>query len=549
MKFLITALAFVMVGSVLAEDSEDTEGIVVVCPIEGMIDEGIVVIVKRAIKEARELDAKAIIFRVNTPGGRVDSAVNIAAAIGGAHCPTLAYIEGMGAISAGALISFACDDMVMIPGSNIGAATPVIPSAQGMLPTSEKEVSFMRAKMRALAEANGHNPHIAHAMVDKEIELRGYTAEDGTYHVYSVENASDGSTTDAPTDTTEADPDAFPLKKFFDALKGDLPDPTGDTLTPEDAPTPTAPPASKSGTSMTRSEPGTVVYEDGSELVLASGKLLTLTPKEALKYGVIDFIVDDLDEAAAHYDLGGTQIHTIEFNWAERFYRFMTNPTVAGLLLMLGMGGLYFEVKTPGFGIPGIIALTCLTLLFGSHYVLGLTDAGDLILIAAGVVLILVEIFAFPGFGIPGVAGIICLCLGVYLAMVDFKVPEYSWQFDRLNEVAYSFVVALVSFSVLVGLTWRYLPRTRLYGALVLGETQQISEGFVVQTQEEVRAALGLEGTASTMLRPAGRGRFAGKTYDVVARGDFIDKGSRIKIVEAEGNRYVVDLTNEEETG
>ncbi|MCH7910166.1 MAG: hypothetical protein IIB38_11175, partial [Candidatus Hydrogenedentes bacterium] len=498
MKFLITALAFVMAGSVFAEDAEDTDDIVVVCPIEGMIDEGIVVIVKRAIKEARELDAKAIIFRVNTPGGRVDSAVNIAAAIGGAHCPTLAYIEGMGAISAGALISFSCDDMVMTPGSNIGAATPVIPSPQGMLPTSEKEVSFMRAKMRALAEANGHNPHIAHAMVDKEIELRGYTAEDGTYHVYSVENARDGSTMDAPAET---DPDASPLKEFFDALKGDLPDPTGDTLSP------TAPPVSKSGTSMTSSEPGTVVYEDGSELVLASGKLLTLTPKEALKYGVIDFIVDDLDEAAGHFDLDGARLHVIEFNWAERFYRFMTNPTVAGLLLMLGMGGLYFEVKTPGFGIPGIIALTCLTLLFGSHYVLGLTDAGDLILILAGIILILVEIFAFPGFGIPGVAGIICLILGFYLAMVDFKVPEYSWQFDRLNEVAYSLFVALASFAVLVGLTWRYLPRTRLYGALVMGETQQVSEGFVMQTEEDTSAALGLEGTASSMLRPAGRGR------------------------------------------
>ena len=173
-----------MAGSVFAEDTAEPKSIVVVCPIEGMIDEGILVIVKRAVKEARELDATAIVFRVNTPGGRVDSAVNIAAAIGGAHCRTIAYIEGMGAISAGALISFSCDDMIMTAGSNNGAATPVIPSAQGMLPTSEKEVSFMRAKMRALAEANGHNPHIAHAMVDKDIELRGYTGEDGTYHVY-----------------------------------------------------------------------------------------------------------------------------------------------------------------------------------------------------------------------------------------------------------------------------------------------------------------------------------------------------------------------------
>ncbi|MEX2016152.1 MAG: ATP-dependent Clp protease proteolytic subunit, partial [Candidatus Hydrogenedentales bacterium] len=122
-----------------ATGQDEIGDVVIVCPIEGMIDEGIAVIVERAVEEANEKGAKALIFRIDTPGGRVDSAVKIASAIQRSRTLTIAYIEGMGAISAGALISMACDEIVMAPGSNIGAAAPVIPTAEGMQPTGEKE--------------------------------------------------------------------------------------------------------------------------------------------------------------------------------------------------------------------------------------------------------------------------------------------------------------------------------------------------------------------------------------------------------------------------
>ncbi len=534
MKYLmIMVLATLAALPVFAQENDtataDEAGdIVIVCRITGMIEPGVAVVVERAVKEAKELGAKAIIFRVDTPGGRVDSAVEIASTITEAPCQTIAYIEGMGAISAGALISYSCNDIIMTPGSNIGAATPVIPSAQGMLPTGEKEVSFMRAKMRALAESNGHNPDIAQAMVDKDIELRSYVDESGQIVVYAITNVSGEkpARTDAP---------ASPLEDILRTLTGGTPAPleTSEEEVPQsEAETP---------------KPGTLVYEGGSEQVLASGKLLTMTPKEAEKYGLIQTIVKSLDEAAAFYELGDVTYHEVEANWAEMTFRFLTNPTVTGLLLMLGMGGLYFEVKTPGFGVPGLIGVTCLALLFGSHYVLGLTDVIDIVLIVSGLILLVVELFIIPGFGIAGVAGVACVFIGTYLALVDAPIPQYSWDYDRLREVGYSFSFAIFTFFIFVAATWRYLPRTPLYGRLVMAGTQQAAEGYVAQTAEDVEAALGQRGTTLSMLRPTGWGRFGDKKIRIVSRGEYIPNKVSVEIVEVEGNRYVVERREDTE--
>lgn len=503
--------------------------VIVVCPVEGVIEPGVLVLIERAIREAEELNAKAIIFRVDTPGGRVDTAVEIAKVIGEAPCRTIAYIEGMGAISAGALISFACDDLIMTSSSNIGAATPVFQTSEGMEPAGEKSVSFMRAKMRALAESKGHNPDIAQAMVDKDIELRGYTDDLGDYVVYAVD--SDGS-----TEAKTAEPEVDPIQKVIDTVTESLP--VDVTITPkedEEAESKSEGPAI-----------GTIVYDDGSELVLAKGKLLTLTPSESVKYGVIETTVESLDEAVTHYLLGGGTYHIIEPNWAEVSFRFLTSPTIAGLLLMLGMGGLYLEVRTPGFGLPGIVGITCLALLFGSHFVLGLADTIDLFLVVAGILLILAEIFVIPGFGIAGIAGMICLVTGIYLSFVSFTFPQYSWDFDRLNDVAYSFAVFVISGFAFTAATWKLLPMTPFYGAMVLSDTMSAGAGYVGQDLAKAESVLGQVGTTLTPLRPVGKGRFGNEKFDIVTRGEFIESGVSVEILESDGNRYVVRAATEE---
>src|SRR5690606_32561983 len=103
-------------------------GYVVIAKIEGEIDDGVAVVVERAVAEAANADG--LVFVIDTPGGRVDSAIAITRSIMSAKCPTVAYVEGMGAISAGAIISYSCDHIVMAPASNIGASTPITMGAQ-----------------------------------------------------------------------------------------------------------------------------------------------------------------------------------------------------------------------------------------------------------------------------------------------------------------------------------------------------------------------------------------------------------------------------------
>jgi membrane-bound serine protease (ClpP class) len=517
---------------------ESNNEVIVVCPINGMIEPGVLVLVERALKEAEELKAKAIIFKVDTFGGRVDSAIDITTAIGKAPCRTIAFIEGRGAISAGAIISYSCDDIIMTPDTNIGASMVVYQTSDGMAPAEEKSVSLVRAKMRALAIANGHNADIAEAMVDKDIELRGYVNELGEYVVYSVD--SDG---DDIKSKDNVKPEALPIADIVKGITEDLP--VGVTVpAPEDKDEEVSERVDESAPKS--SEVGSLQYKDGSELVLARGKLLTLTPSEAIKYGLIEDTAIDVDATVTHFLLGRGTYHIIEPNWAEKTFRFLTSPTIAGLLMTLAIGGLYLEVRTPGFGIPGIIGISCLIIFFGSHYVLHLADTIDLLLVLVGICLILLEVFVIPGFGLAGISGMICLLIGMYLSLVNFTIPQYTWEYESLKDVATSFSVFVLSFSALIAITWKFLPLMPFYGALVMEGVQDASEGYVGSDLELAAASISLRGTATTFLRPAGKGRFNDRTYDIVTRGDFIEKGSAIVIVQTDGNRFVVELDDEE---
>ena len=126
--FLGAALLLLCPGFTPGVNAQE-EDFVVVCPIDGDILDGIAVVVKRAVTEEAQ-GAKAILFIIDTYGGRVDSAIDIANTIMEAPAPTIAFIKGRGAISAGALISYACDQIVMAPGANIGASTPVVPGME-----------------------------------------------------------------------------------------------------------------------------------------------------------------------------------------------------------------------------------------------------------------------------------------------------------------------------------------------------------------------------------------------------------------------------------
>lgn len=139
--------------------------VVVVVPIEGTVDEGMAHLVQRAVREANDTHAAAILLDVNTPGGLVSAAFEIRDAMFAAKVPTIAYVSQR-AYSAGALITLSAQTIVMAPGASIGAAEPI--------PNDPKHVSALRAEFASTAARNHRDPKLAGAMVDKHIDASAY---------------------------------------------------------------------------------------------------------------------------------------------------------------------------------------------------------------------------------------------------------------------------------------------------------------------------------------------------------------------------------------
>ncbi len=410
---------------------------VVRVPVSGTVEMGLAPFIERTIEEAEADGAAAVVLEIETPGGRVDAAERITSAISRAELPVYAYVN-LHAYSAGAMIALATERVFMRDGAVMGAATPVDGSGTK---GSEKIVSAMRARMRALAEARGLDPAVAEAMVDEEIAIEG---------------------------------------------------------------------------------------------VVDEGRLLTLTTSEAVALGYAT-AVDDWAGLMEVLELEQAPVNEATVNWAERLVRFLTNPVIAPFLLSLGFLGLIVEIKSAGFGLAGIAGVLSLAMFFGAHLLLGLAGAEDLILVLAGIVLILVEVFVIPGFGVFGVLGGLALVGGIVLAQVG-AYPTGA-DFAQAGTVL---TVSTLLVGVAAWLILRSIPgswRLKRSGVL-LPESTDRDEGY---TSADVRSDLeGAVGVAITALRPAGVGLFQDERMDVVSESEWIEEGTRIRIISAEGYRHLV---------
>jgi membrane-bound serine protease (ClpP class) len=404
-------------------------------PVSGVVEMGLAPFVQRAIAEANEAGAVAVVLDIDTPGGRVDAAERIADAISDAGLPVYAFVNRR-AISAGALISLATNQIYMRPGSVLGAATPVTGEGQT---APEKMVSVMRSEFRALAEARGLDPRIAESMVDPDIAVEG---------------------------------------------------------------------------------------------VVPEGKLLTLSTEDAVRVGYA-LEVADWDALLATLGVPGATVVETRVNWAERTVRFLTHPMVAPFLLSIGFLGLLVEIKSPGLGLPGLAGLTSLGLFFGSHLIIGLAGWEVLILLAAGLILVAVEVFVLPGFGVAGVLGVLAILASVFMSMVS-SIPTQQ-------DIMTALTVILASLLLTGFMAWqliRRLPEDRRAKRILLQTTTSREQGYISGSARS--ELVGTDGVAITDLRPAGTGQFGEEYVDVVSEGGWVMSGTPIRVVRADAYRQVV---------
>ena len=409
-------------------------------PIEGMIDKALARYVERALADAEEAGASIVLFEMDTFGGLVEAADLIRTSILDAPVPTVVFIN-KNAASAGALISYAADRIVMAPGGSIGAATAV--DATGAY-ASEKVQSYMRSLIRATAEANGRDPRIAEAMVDETLAVPGVSEE---------------------------------------------------------------------------------------------GQLLSLSANEALRLGVADAVLSSADEVVANLGLADHAQFAHHASGVERLLRFLGSPIIASILMLMMMGGLYFELQTPGVGFPGLMSFMGAALFFAPHYMLGLVESWEIVVFLVGVLLLLAEVFVTPGFGVAGITGLI-MVLGSLMAALIGNVGLHFPAGGQIAQAAATLAAALVLLVVLAVSLGRFLPRSQRFGKLILSPELSSSEGYT--SAETDTSLLGQTGKTLTSLRPSGAAEIDGRRVDVIAQSTFIDEGTTIEVVDVHGSRVEV---------
>lgn len=271
------------------------------------------------------------------------------------------------------------------------------------------------------------------------------------------------------------------------------------------------------------------------EGVVEEGKLLTLSTKQALELGMADAEAETLQDVLESEKLKSARITIAGMNSAERVSGFLTQAIVSSILITIALIGIFFEIRTPGFGVPGTIALIAFALFFGSHYIVNLAGWGEIILFVFGVVMLLVEIFVIPGFGIVGTVGIIAIVASLYLSLVGRFMPTTDFVSG-----AKVLAIAFISSFVIILVALRFLPKFTPFQRLVLDTTEAEGAGYR-SSPAEYSSLLGKEGVAITMLRPAGTAIIEGEKVSVVTEGDFIEKDSRIRVLKVEGYRIVVE--------
>jgi len=268
--------------------------------------------------------------------------------------------------------------------------------------------------------------------------------------------------------------------------------------------------------------------------VVEKGKLLTLTTEEALQQKLADFRADSLDAVLAQLKLGGAELRPARPNWAERVVRFLTHPVLSSLLITLAMIGIIVELRTPGFGVPGIVGLGSLALFFWGHWLVQLAGWEELLLAAAGVALLVFELFVTPGFGIAGALGIVALVAALVMSLGGGGATAAFW-LTAAARVVFALLFALVGALLLL----RFMPRTPVGRALVLEDTLSSARGYTAAREEEHRL-VGRTGRTISPLHPSGFAEIDGERVDVVAEGEHIDPGEPVRVVRVDGNRVVV---------
>jgi membrane-bound serine protease (ClpP class) len=277
------------------------------------------------------------------------------------------------------------------------------------------------------------------------------------------------------------------------------------------------------------------------EGVIDSGKVLTFTASEAMKFGYCEGIAESPEEVIKLAGIQDYEIIEQEIKPMDKIISFLINPVVSGILIMVIIGGIYFELQAPGIGFGSVIAILAALMYFAPLYLEGLASHWEILIFIAGIILIMIEIFAIPGFGVTGITGIVLVVLGLTLSLVD----NVGFDFTHVDfyKIISSFFLVIISILISIVasffITRSLFTQNRLFGSLALVTVQSSAEGYTA-ADNDYREMIGKTGIAHTILRPAGKVKIGDNVYDATALTGYIEQGDEIEVVRYEGAQLFV---------
>ncbi len=456
---------------------------------------------KKVLQRAERNNVKAVIFELDTPGGSVELAIKYLSILEKSKVPVIAYLNPNG-ISAGAIIALGADRIAISPNGLIGDAMMLSIGVNGVKPiTNEPPAETIKAKKKktegvkkAIDKKKTETPKKVEGILEKLKELNKQKKNTLTERERQLVNQKR-------------------LTVFYKSLQ----------VLAEKNNRPV-----RVIRAMADPYQKLTIEKDGFEHSKVSP--LTLSAKEAKKLNVVDYLCTSKEDLLNQLGLNDCELKIITKTPTEQLMSFLAHPLIAGVLLILGLIGMYVEIRSPGFGVPGILGVTALTMFFLGHVASGASDWGPMVIFFVGVGLIALEIFVVPGFGVVGILGILCVMISLFGAFGFENINT------AVNVVGLS-ILSAIAISVLLSIY--ILPKSTLFKRITLSTSQNSSAGYSAPHQED-QSLLGKIGIVHSKLRPSGSVMIDNKRYDATATGEFIEPGTKVKVVSLTGFQLTV---------
>jgi membrane-bound serine protease (ClpP class) len=401
--------------------------------------------------------------------------------LSGVH--TVAYIPRE-ALSGAAILSLACDDIVMGEMAQIGDCAPIFLAEDFMFRHAPEKIrSHLVSEVRVLCEKKHHPAALAEAMVDGAVKVERLRLPDGTVQLLTSREV-------------EGRPEVAQWQKI-------------ETL-----------------------------HESGGS------RLLELTGARSKELGLANFTAERREQLFEQYSLKEKPL-ILESNTVDTTAYILNMWAVTALLLIIGLVGIAYELSAPGVGIGGLIAGLCFALFFWSRFLGGTSGWLEVVLFASGIVFLAMEMFVIPGFGITGILGIGLMLAGIVLASQDFTLPTTNAELGRTATATLTTTLSGLGCFVVCALMLRHMHSIPVLNRLMLQPPEAQTVAMTVDGKPlpvpPATVDVGDRGQATTMLRPGGKAQFGDQIIDVVANGAFLQPGVQVRVIELQGTRIVVE--------